>query len=72
MTVWALLTVPRFLQAQLRGSANYLHKLVAASHIYNLWTDKGADAGALAERYEAMSIVTLCWFSHHIKLWPAV
>lgn len=35
---------------QLRGQADYLHKLVAASHIYDTWTAKGSDAAALADR----------------------
>ena len=38
------------LQVQLRGQADYLHKLVAASHIYDIWTAKGSDAAALADR----------------------
>ncbi|KAL3142171.1 hypothetical protein ABBQ38_002528 [Trebouxia sp. C0009 RCD-2024] len=38
-------------QVHLRGQADCLHKLVAASHIYDTWTAKGSDAAALAQRF---------------------
>ncbi|KAL0019101.1 hypothetical protein WJX77_004127 [Trebouxia sp. C0004] len=43
--------MPADIQACLRGSAGYAHKLEAASHIFDIWTDRGADVGALADRY---------------------
>ena len=38
------------MQAHLRGDTTYLHKLQAACQIYDIWTQKGSDIGALAGR----------------------
>ena len=52
MTVWAFV-----LQVPLRGHPAFDHKLKAAGHIYNLWTARGTEPGALASRFASTSLV---------------